>query len=68
MRRIASMAQGYQICHCEERSDVAISRSRLRIRRDLPVIRPILRVCRKRFFLFRVSKFYEATTVMIFEY
>ena len=25
MRRIASMAQGYQICHCEERSDVAIS-------------------------------------------
>ena len=38
MRRIASMAQGYQICHCEERSDVAISRSRLRIRRGLPVI------------------------------
>ena len=25
MRRIASMAQGYQICHCEERSGVAIS-------------------------------------------
>ena len=27
MRRIASMAQGYQICHCEERSDVAISQN-----------------------------------------
>ena len=27
MRRIASMVQGYQICHCEERSDVAISQN-----------------------------------------
>ena len=27
MCRIASMAQGYQICHCEERSDVAISQN-----------------------------------------
>ena len=27
MRRIASMAQGYQICHSEERSDVAISQN-----------------------------------------
>ena len=27
-------------CHCEERSDVAISRNSLRIRRGFPVIRP----------------------------
>ena len=35
MRRIASMAQGYQICHCEERSDVGISCRQLRFRRWL---------------------------------
>ena len=47
MRRIASMAQGYQICHCEERSDVAISQnptgqqgSHRRNRNCLPEIAP----------------------------
>ena len=47
MRRIASMAQGYQICHCEERSDVAISQnptgqqgSHRRNRNYLPEIAP----------------------------
>ena len=47
MRRIASMAQGYQICHCEERSDVAISQypaesqeSYRRNRNCLPEIAP----------------------------
>ena len=47
MRRIASMAQGYQICHCEERSDVAISQnptgqqgSHRRKRNCLPEIAP----------------------------
>ncbi len=47
MRRIASMAQGYQICHCEERSDVAISQnptgqqgSHRRNRNGLPEIAP----------------------------
>ena len=47
MRRIASMAQGYQICHCEERSDVAISQypaasweSNRRNRNCLPEIAP----------------------------
>ena len=34
MRRIASMAQGYQICHCEERSDVAISQYRVGSQED----------------------------------
>ena len=47
MRRIASMVQGYQICHCEERSDVAISQnptgqqgSHRRNRNCLPEIAP----------------------------
>ena len=47
MRRIASMAQGYQICHSEERSDVAISQntteqqgSHRRNRNCLPEIAP----------------------------
>ena len=47
MCRIASMAQGYQICHCEERSDVAISQnptgqqgSHRRNRNCLPEIAP----------------------------
>ena len=47
MRRIASMAQCYQICHCEERSDVAISQnptgqqgSHRRNRNCLPEIAP----------------------------
>ena len=30
---------GFQICHCEERSDVAISGRQLRFRREYPVIR-----------------------------
>ena len=35
-----SLTQHPQVCHCEERSDVGISRSGLRFRRGLYVIRP----------------------------
>ena len=35
-----SLTQGSQVCHCEERSDVAISGRQLRFRRGFPVIHP----------------------------